>query len=303
MDTIVLNRLGWGLNLTVAKMKIFSHLVNKLLLIIFSLLPLLNFAQKADSTSHNTHKIHVGVIASVGINMAQYNTDTYFNYLLTNTSSTSPVHLGDLYHASGSTMPEKINYSKSSLVPTFGMGIEVYPGRARKITLHHLLNLNYSQFSGKYSYLVNYREDMFYISPMTLHLFAFIHDDNQTQFKQNVLSIGYKLQPTYRFLFLSFGINCSFNWMKVYKQKKTQIDYWQENTAIPNSAYQYDSDYCQNNTASKHQFINFPMQVGVGGFIKIKKIILVPGFYFTPCLKKGYNLYNVSIGVLFNNRK
>ena len=47
-------------------------------------------------------------------------------------------------------------------------------------------------------------------------------------------------------------------------------------------------------------FVNVPLQLGVGGFVKIKNLIFTPAFYYSQFFGSGYGIYTFSLGVLMH---
>ncbi|MFI5141262.1 MAG: hypothetical protein ACHQII_02800, partial [Bacteroidia bacterium] len=98
------------------------------------------------------------------------------------------------------------------------------------------------------------------------------------------------------------GINCTVNLIKVERQIKESLNGFIE-TDMPGGPQPYSKSNINNTNSSNFYFINFPFQVGAGGYIKIKQTTLKPAFYFTSCFTKGYNFYNLSLDILLNFKK
>jgi hypothetical protein len=274
-----------------------KNAMSKNIFLILILIPILNFSQSVTSS-----KVIAKVFISAGTNSTQYYSDTFINYLLDKTGAAKPTYVyssGDIF-PSVSISPKKINYAKPSLGPIISAGMEFNTSRLKKLKLHHIIEAGYLKYKRKYSYLVSYYENMFYGEN---HRWAHINDTVQSTYTHRALLLGYKLQPTYRFMFLSFGISCSVNLIKNNQQKKEQIDFWGENLDVPGSANKYDSKNSSTNTVSNLHFVNIPIQFGAGGYIKTNKIILKPAFYFTPNFSKKYNFYTLSLGIMYCSKK
>ncbi len=187
------------------------------------------------------------------------------------------------------------NYNKSSLEQVLGFGLELNPSRFKK--LNHIIETSFMRFSEDYSYSDNFTEESVDVSN---GWWADVYDTVQTKYNQTIFNFAYKFQPTFKFIFFSLGINCSVNLIKATQQKKEQINFRGYHLQDPPYAYS------QNNisdTANNLHYINFPLQLGVGGCVKIKRVILKPAFYFTPFFIKGYNFYNTSIDILYEFKK
>ena len=260
--------------------------------------PIVNDTLKTTkSDSAKTHKIELtGIFFSAGINATQYNSDAFFRYLYT-TAGFAGLSFKYEKLSAGSTVPSKFSYSNPSLYPFFSLGLELSGIKHKK--LHHIIELSYMHLSGTYSGTA-YHTESYSNYPFEGGNSYNIWDTVQGKYSQTVLSIGYKFQPTFKFIFLSVGINCSVNLIQAERQKNEQTNGGWSNEM----GYGF---YPQTNTSSSASssfyFINFPLQVGAGGVIHKNNIILEPAFYFTPCLSEGYNLYNMSLKILFNLKK
>lgn len=257
----------------------------------------IGFSQKSDSSQ--TPKIKLtGIFISAGLNVTQYNSNAFFSYLTNNMGTENLAFPIANYYSvvSGSVIPNQITYTNLINGPVLNTGLIVNTGRFKNLFWNHKLEISYVQVSNNFSYLINYAEVSDY--QITRHD---ISDTFQFRYKQQILSIGYKFQPTYKFMFLSFGVHCSFNLVKVNEYKKERIigSSYNENTGKTTTDTSNNVSY---NSTNMH-FINVPFEVGIGGIIHINRISLEPAFYFTPCLSNGYNFYNLSLEILFNPRK
>ena len=274
-------------------------LVKKLFLIACILMPLINYAQSNDSLTQDKHSINTGIVVSGGINVIQYYSDAFINYLFNKTGSSAPFIIGTGYPiTNGSTIPSKFNYSKSSSFPNISIGLELNRNNDRKIKINHIIETNFIKLSGKYSYDVFYTQSTGGGPPS----WTDVRDTAHIQYTQTILSLNYKFEPTYKNIFLSLGIISSLNLIKIEEQKQEQLDHWFYDEANSQTVHAYT---IKNNidTTRNSYFINGSMQIGAGGYLKLKKIVLKPSFYFTPYFKKNYNIYNISLGILFCKKK
>jgi hypothetical protein len=147
--------------------------------------------------------------------------------------------------------------------------------------------------SGNYSGSVSYYE-----SPISSFTGATIYDTDQFEYKQSAISMGYKIQPTYRSFFLSLGISCNFNFVTVTEQKKELQAIWYFDEFTQKTTY--NDIYNNSNTTAVKMFVSIPFQIGIGDNIELGKFIIAPAFYFTSCFMKGYNIYNASVRLAYS---
>lgn len=255
------------------------------------------FAQNIKGTiATKKEKCNIGIFISGGINSTQYYSNNFFSYLFTETSLNKPYEYSNYSSPviSGTTFPAKFNHSKSVECPILNVGLDLISDKEKKIKLNHIIEASYMKFSGVYASSDSYSESGLFAPEGTYSLD--VRDTVKSKFTHTVISLGYKFQPTYKFIFLSLGANFLINNLKVNSEKKEYVN------GILAVDFQPPHPF-SSNTASEtfdnFHFINFPLEFGVGGIFQIKKITLKPAFYYTPCFKKGYNFYNVSMEMLF----
>lgn len=247
--------------------------------------------ERTDSVPKNEKNWDKKILVSCGLNLTDYYTDAFYRNMFENTENTPIYFNSSAYVIDGSSIPEKLNYNSTILHPSFSIGIELRSG-----ILNHILETGFASVSSNYSYNNSYREVDGQLNSYT------VDDTSQIHYSQTIFSFGYKCQPTFRFLFLSLGIDLCINKLKIEENKKVKIDaidYFGNNIS-------YISKNTESDTTYHLHFTNGPFQIGFGGNIKIKTAILKPGFYFTPTFLKGYDLYNVysaSVAVLFGRKK
>ena len=149
--------------------------------------------------------------------------------------------------------------------------------------------------AGQYSYISAYQEEA---TGGEFMAWVDITDTFQLDYKLNSISIDYRFQPTYKFIFLSLGINCSATFATIDAQRKEyekDIEYELEYFRTD-----YSFSHSESTTTYKEAFFSFPLQFGIGAHLKVSKLCLEPGFYFTPCFMKGYNIYNASVRFIYS---
>ena len=243
------------------------------------LIPILNYSQNRDSIQKR-NSLGVGVFISGGIIVAVFYSDKFTNDLYSKTHNNIVIPPGfSLFQ--GKTSPQEFDYTKSSVGPNISIGLELNSRKHKNVK--HLFEASYIRFSGNYSYTIFYG-----YSSIETHS---IYDTAQIIFAQNKISIGYRLQPTYRSMFLALGVNFSVNIMRFHEKKKEVNDFKDE------FGNQLSKSISNSTSSSDLGFINSSMQLGIGYCMKVKSFVLKPIFYFTPL--KGYNFYNASLGVLW----
>ncbi|HEY4798619.1 MAG TPA: hypothetical protein VII99_06025 [Bacteroidia bacterium] len=265
----------------------------KFLLASLILLPLFNYAQDKDSTTHDNHKMQIGLFVSGGLNYTHYYSDRFFNYLFTASGLNKPYG-----NTSGSVYLDKYDYSKIISTGIIGGGLKLCSSKIKKIRLSYTVEINYMKFSGQYSGTNAYSETT--SGANGYYMFASVKDTITSQYTHNIVSFGYKFQPTYKFIFLSIGINCSVNNLMIHAVKKEYASGTWSDEMHPGTPF---SDYNTKDFTSKIYFINFPLQLGTGLNIQIKNIFLKPAFYFSPCFTKGYNFYSFSLWIGYDFKK
>lgn len=251
------------------------------------------YAQTIDSTCHEEKKIFV----SGGVTLAQYS-DAFFDYILDNAFSLSPALSYGYSVDRGNPSPSGFNHSKSSWGVTFSGGVDFTSLKNKN--QHHIIEMSYSKFSGtSSSFADSYRK-----SAVLAERFYWtnIVDTIQIHALQTILSLDYKFQPEYKLFFFSAGINCSVNLIQINQRKQEQTDDWYYPVGFP--VVHVGLTNTVSNTTSNVWFINVPLQLGAGRYVKIKKMVLKPAFYYSPCFMKGatflYHSYNVSVDILYN---
>lgn len=247
--------------------------------------------EKSENIAIKQNKYIKGVFISSGLNSTQYYSDAFFNYLFKKTGIDKPYGYGSLNQNYTST-PNKFNYSKS-ISPVISTGLEFISNKSKKIKFNHLIEVGFMKFSENYNGSGNYGIGG---GGEAIHWSGKVNDTIQSKYTHTVISLGYKFQPTYKYIFLSLGINCSINMVNADLQKKEYFNGFQ---TIDGGNATPISNNNTSDTLSKIHFVTFPLQLGIGANIKMKKIVLKPAFYFTTCFTKGYNFYNASLGILY----
>jgi hypothetical protein len=252
---------------------------------------------KNDTVSKNVKKWNKGIFFSAGINSIQYYSDAFFkdlfnkSFIITNAYKAPPNYPFYIDHID----PAKFNYTNSSQGPVLNIGLEFNSVNINKLNFYHILNVSYIRFSGKFSNSVHFTE---HGSAGTEHWDADIIDTAKNKYSETLLSIEYKFQPTYRFVFFSLGMNATFIFIKNNQQKNEFVNgfFWGE--SMLESPFSSKDTYYYVNTLT---YVNFPLQLGFGGYIRLNKIVLKPGFYLTTSFANDYRFFIVSVGVSYKN--
>jgi hypothetical protein len=247
-------------------------------------------------TNDSTKVLRKGIFISGGPNKTSFYNGDFGYFLAGLTGTTKPKEVGSDYSLdSGSTRPNKYSYGKTSFSPTLNLGFIYNSGRIKNIFLNHIFEISCSQMAGQCSYISAYQEEA---SGGEFQSWADITDTIQLNYKLSSLSIDYKFQPTYKFLFLSFGINCSVSFATIEDQKNEH----EKDILYELEFFRTDYSFSHNESTNKYNevFFSFPIQLGAGAHININNIYIEPGFYFTPCFMKGYNIYNASIRFIYS---
>ncbi len=260
-----------------------------IILIVYSFLPSISFSQVDD-----TSKVHIkGYYISGGVNTISFYNNAYFDYLTTPT----PVNPNGNYGIANivDTFPHTYNHTTSKIVPSISLGFTFYSDAHKNI--NHIIEASFMQFSGNYSAASNFNSSWGddggdHIETTT--------DTFKYKFIHTAFSIGYKLQPTYKSFFFSLGINCTFTLINVAIQKNKYINGYRDYPYGPPPIIKHPYAYSNIiNSTQNIYFINAPFQFGGGAIIKWKCIELKPAFYFSPCFMKGFDIYTVSLGIMY----
>jgi hypothetical protein len=242
-----------------------------------------------DTLSKYKDTFSAKIFISGGINSIQYYSSSFFYNVFNQTGvKTPPTH----YIVNGGSMtPAQIIYNTSITSPMLNIGIEYNSGRLWGLNLNHVLDINYMSGSGNYSYNTYYHE----YSPYSLYTIT-TNDTIRSSYTQSIVSISYKFQPTYKFLFLSFGINFSINTVNVTEEHQEEIS---------NYAVSPFPIYDTHNTSGHDVYISFPLELGGGVNIRVRRITLKPAVYYSPSFTNGYNIYTacLSLGYSFHHKK
>ncbi|MBI4945387.1 MAG: hypothetical protein HY840_03180 [Bacteroidetes bacterium] len=277
-------------------------------IIFFSLLSFSAFAQVGtDTVAKKEKKWNTNIFISGGVNATQYSSDKFFNYMddktgfpvrINGASKGYPYYNYEYHTIEGGVKSNNIIYDKFAVSSIIDLGLDVSSIRDKKMIFHHIIQASYLQLAGQYSSTTNYSEGMISGSGGWS---ASVNDSMQAKYTQTIFSLGYKVQPTYKFIFFSLGINCSVNLIRIQEHQRDYINGVSELANFPPVHY-YSGNGIIDSSSNFH-FINFPLQLGAGGYIKLNRIILKPAFYFTPSFMKGYNFYSVSLGIGYSLKK
>jgi hypothetical protein len=194
-----------------------------------------------------------------------------------------------------------VSYNKSASSPIIDLGLLLHSNKLKQIVLNHSFNSSYIQIHGQYLSASSYHETYYYGGSPAYGWSADFNDTIQSKYTQSVISLGYAFQPTYKSVFVSIGLNCSLNLIKV-----NQGDISQMNGIGWTEDHPGNIPFTETNTrdtTSSFSYVNCNFRFGTGMYIKIKQIGLIPSFYFTPDFSKKNNLYSLSLGIIFNFNK
>src|ERR1700722_2201269 len=221
-----------------------SILLNKTGLLLFLLLPLLGVSQPSDST-----KIKItGVGIYGGVGLVQYYGISFFNNVNHLAGFDSPSYcakVGSSYTTGGvgygDTIPGKYNFK--SLTNSFyaGLGVE-FPFNNIASRFNNFVGFHYTQYSGEYDYNTWYTEHVTQNSFASANIF----DSVTSPYAQSIYSLDYKLQYTYKSIFISCGIGFNFNLVKINQQKREWQDY-SSYDELTNKTYR-DTTFIHTNT-------------------------------------------------------
>jgi hypothetical protein len=252
--------------------------------------------EKNDTVSKKVTKWNKGIFFSAGINSIQYYSDAFFkdlfnkSFITNNAFKAPPFYTFTINHID----PAKFIYTNPSLVPVLNIGLEFNSVIINKLNLYHLIDVSYIRFSGMFSNSVHFTE---YGTEGTIQWDANIIDTTKNKYSETLLSIGYKFQPTYRFVFFSLGMNATFIFIKHNQEKIEYVNGSTSGDGLNKPFSSKESYYYLN----KLNYVNFPIQLGFGGYVRLNKLVLKTGFYFTTGFANDYRFFNVSVGISYNN--
>jgi len=248
------------------------------------------YSQSSDSLKHAKVKLFI----SGGVNVATYFTDDFAKQLFAKTYYGNPAELFWYQYSltGGSVVPENLGYSQLSMGPIASLGIEFHSNNNHKVRLNHTVEASYTNFLCSYSGADYYKEEDRQYGGV------YVNDTINMHYAQSIIALGYKFQPVYKSVFLSFGVNCLLDLVKNHVQIKENRETFSRNEF---GVYSYSFSTTNPDYITHEHFINFPIQLGAGYYFKTKRIIFKPAFYFTPYFTKGYNFYNLSLAILYNH--
>lgn len=248
----------------------------------------LNYNQNPDTIPKV--KLHSREYISLGVNTTSYFQNNFFDYLRYKTKPTENIYNHQYISAyTSDTIAKYFDCSRLYYSPQLKFGIEINSEKNKKII--RIVEASYLQFSGNYSYSVFYR-----VTDSGSETFYSFFDTTKAKFFEKIVTVSYRMQPTYKFIFLSAGINANLNFLHIVKKKSEKESRSQGFPSVTTITFS------KSDTTDNFHFINFPLQFGVGGIIKFKSIFLTPALYVTPFFKKRNYFYNISIGIAYKFR-
>ena len=243
--------------------------------LLFILLFSLNaFAQQKDSTnvSPTDSSVEVKVFASGGVIFINYSVD-YVNFLISNSKNFEQFSFSS-------------TVSKNLSASFFSAGFEITSGKHKM--QKHVIELGYFSFKSSYSNLPNL------LSYNNYGAYSYI---TNTDFYQQSITLSYKYQPTYKWLFCSIGIIPTYNFIS--HNDVIRIGYHFPGVETnPDGSFSFAESY----SSGKVNYLVVPFQFGAGFYIKLGKLTCKPAAYFTPMPMKGLYIFNTSLVVLYSTK-
>ena len=260
-----------------------------ILFVCFAIAPHLLFSQTKDSTK-KAKLNYAGFYVIGGYEGISYYNNTYFNFVNELNSASLPEYIPQYQSSQNIPIsPTVTGYMSTGAETRLGVGLLFNVNN--NTGLYHVIEFSAAQNSGSYTYTESYLETANYGNSQLN-----IHDSTHATLVTNVFTLTYKIQPTYKNFFLSFGINCNFNVVAASAQTSETRKYAIFNTTT-NQTTHYTTDTTMSN-ATQQLYVDFPLQLGVGARFKVSVLELEPAFYFTTGFMKGYNIYNISISIV-----
>jgi hypothetical protein len=251
-----------------------------LLLFVISTLPAISNAQTdyndnpptyntTDTAKHQADtikgKLHVAFLASGGVVFFSLEVPDYTKYLI----------------STGGGVPVSLTYSNISIWPYVSAGADI---RSSKVKwLDNIFEISYTAFKGVYSYSgPNPISSGFGQSTITA---------GQGNYLNNVISIRYAFQPRIKFFFVSIGAGLDIN--KGYlneTRNEVGYNYPPEQTPVP---FNY-----ADNIKKSIAYQSFPIRLGAGACMHVKKLEFRIGAYDNYYFNHGYNAFGFTVTVL-----
>ncbi len=269
-----------------------------LMLVLF---PITYFSQSLTDTTSIRAEMSIRFCLSPGLGIAQYYSNAYTQKLFSDTYSPVSILNNKPYIITGSPIAvSKItqrNYFQSNFFvsPVFRFGISIVGEKKKPLIFEHLIEFGLMQCSGTYTLQVKYNgvcgQGAFFNS-------GTYNDSVTAKYRQFIWFLGYSIQPSYRSYFLSLGVHAGLDFVKVSQHtNQAEIGIWND---ADMGTHGSESGTGQRDTTVKLHIIEFPLQIGIGKIIKIRKLIFKPGIYYTYLIHQACGVYSVSIDVLFD---
>jgi hypothetical protein len=255
-----------------------------------------------DSSTANKTSLDPQISIGAGLNVIGFYDNSFFHDQAVRTYTPSSTAWPEYYlnqYSTNNVNLTNFRFSPFLSAPAAKLGYQFLAGRIGKWKLAHAVNLSYSRFSGNYSYIATYeQQNSNVITPMPWQ--ATVVDSIRANYVQTVLSLGYCLQPSYKYFFFSLGMSCSLNLIKNNQQITEHVNgSWGNSYGYSYAIYPYSKSGSSSNS-SKTSYINLPFQLGAGTYVNVLNISFKPGFYLTSCFLKGYNFYNFTLDILLH---
>jgi hypothetical protein len=254
-----------------------------------------------DTLSSKNQEWNPGIFIGAGLGAVHYSGDHFFSNLCTSTFIGSNA-AGPPYseNTGGLASPSNISFLRHPQTvagPAFNLGFQIRKEGFGAFSFSHFIEASFTQFAGDCSFVGMYDESNNGTYPGAW--LAHVIDTAQGKYTQTIWSVGYKFQVEYKKVFLSLGLHCASNQLKINEQVTEHLTgSWNNDMNYGN--YGRTNAYSYSNRTS---YYTFPLQIGAGGSFKLGRIILKPGFYFSSSPQRGYSLFNLTLDVLSNFKR
>lgn len=240
--------------------------------------------------AEDSNRLGVGIIASVGMHAPVFRSEDYIRSMALKSHPSvlnTSLGLSPILYTSINKSNFRIYFS--SPPPIISLGVALRSNKTKRI--NHIIETAYMQVSGEYSYSIAYQQTGIggsFVSSTD------VTENLKTQFHHQTIALSYKLQPSFRYFFLSFGASVAYNEVKCSVTNRQTLS---KSPGVPGWSNTTDNTL---KTEKNLVYINMPFQLGAGGCIHLKQLVLKPSFYFTPGLGRQYNFFNLLLGLQYN---
>lgn len=235
--------------------------------------------------SKKKEKLKANFYAALGGGVANFYNSKFLDYTIYNT----PITQIDpyLYPTEPTTKETRSYISNNTPVANFGCGVEFRRNKSKTFLINQAIELNYNGFASKLDFV----RSSFYPKYKN-----FIDSCTFTN-KHTIISLGYKIQPTYKNVFVSVGAYVSYEYIACETQTRQIV--WPYNSSLGThgtpTTYQFSLSTSQG-------LIKELLQVSVGRNIQLNQFCLKPALNLISNPYDGVNMYTVSLGVLLKSQ-